>query len=253
MVDLINELSGKVAIVTGSARNIGRATAIELARAGASVIVNSRSSENLCHEVKTEIEDNGGSAAIAMGNIGDPEAAASIVETAVGAFGTVDILVNNAAVRSNLPLSEVDTIEWDRIAETCVKGSFNLSKLCIPLMIKRGGGAIVSLAGMSSYKGNAGRSHVMAAKEALMGLTRGLAIEFGPVNIRANTAVVGRFDTLRSANAPTHGFTQEPDIPLGRMGTPQDMANLIRFLVGPGSTYLSGQTIHLNGAALCPH
>jgi len=253
LVDLVNELVGKVAIVTGSARNIGRATAVELAWAGAAVIVNSRSSEDLCAEVKAEIEGNGGKAAVAMGNIGDPDAAKSIVDTAVSVFGGVDILINNAAVRSNVPLAELDQAEWDRIAETCVKGSFNLSKLCVPLMVERGGGAIVSLAGMSSYKGNAGRAHVMAAKDALMGLTRGLAIEFGPNNIRANTAVVGRFDTLRSASAPTHGFSEEPDIPLGRMGAPQDMANLIRFLVGPGATYLSGQTIHLNGASLCPH
>ncbi|MEK9683008.1 MAG: SDR family oxidoreductase [Rhodospirillaceae bacterium] len=253
MVDLVNELNGKVAIVTGSARNIGRATAIELARGGASVIINSRSSMDLCEQVKAEIEAAGGKAAIAMGNIGDEEIANAIVNKALDSFGGVDILVNNAAVRSNIPLLDLNQTEWDRISETCVRGSFNLSRLCIPSMVERGGGAIVSLAGMSSYRGNPGRSHVMAAKDALMGLTRGLAIEFGQKNIRANTAVVGRFDTLRSANAPTHGFSEEPDIPMGRMGTPQDMANLIRFLVGPGATYLSGQTIHLNGAALCPH
>jgi 3-oxoacyl-[acyl-carrier protein] reductase len=253
VVDLVNELNGKVAIVTGSARNIGRATAIELARGGASVIINSRSSMDLCEQVKEEIEAAGGKAAIAMGNIGDEKIATAIVSQALDSFGGVDILVNNAAVRSNIPLLGLNQTEWDRISEPCVRGSFNLSRLCIPSMVERGGGAIVSLAGMSSYRGNPGRAHVMAAKDALMGLTRGLAIEFGRKNIRANTAVVGRFDTLRSANAPTHGFSEEPDIPMGRMGTPQDMANLIRFLVGPGATYLSGQTIHLNGAALCPH
>lgn len=253
MVDQVNELFGKVAIVSGSARNIGRATAIELAKAGASLVVNARESKDLCEEVVTEIEAAGGKAISCLGDISDPEAVQNIVDDTVGAFGGVDILVNNAAVRSNIPFLEIDQDEWTRIAGTCLQGTLNLSRACIPLMIERGGGAIVSLAGLSSYKGSAGRSHVMATKDGLMGLTRGIAIEFGEKNIRANAAVVGRFDTVRSANALQSGFTTEPDIPLGRMGVAQDMADVIRFLVGPGSSYISGQTIHVNGAAYCPH
>ncbi len=253
MVDQVNELVGKVAIVSGSARNIGRATAIELAKAGASLVVNARESKDLCDEVVAEIEAAGGKAITCLGDISDPEAVQNIVDDTVAAFGGVDILVNNAAVRSNIPFLEIDQDEWTRIAGTCLQGTLNLSRACIPLMIERGGGAIVSLAGLSSYKGSAGRSHVMATKDGLMGLTRGIAIEFGEKNIRANAAVVGRFDTVRSANALQSGFTTEPDIPLGRMGVAQDMADVIRFLVGPGSSYISGQTIHVNGAAYCPH
>jgi len=253
MVDQVNELVGKVAIVSGSARNIGRATAIELAKAGASLVVNARESKDLCDEVVAEIEEAGGKAITCLGDISDPEKVQNIVDDTVAAFGGVDILVNNAAVRSNIPFLEIDQDEWTRIAGTCLQGTLNLSRACIPLMIERGGGAIVSLAGLSSYKGSAGRSHVMATKDGLMGLTRGIAIEFGEKNIRANAAVVGRFDTIRSANALQSGFTTEPDIPLGRMGVAQDMADVIRFLVGPGSSYISGQTIHVNGAAYCPH
>ena len=253
MVDQVNELVGKVAIVSGSARNIGRATAIELAKAGASLVVNARESKDLCDEVVAEIEAAGGKAMTCLGDISDPEAVQNIVDDTISAFGGVDILVNNAAVRSNIPFLEIDQDEWTRIAGTCLQGTLNLSRACIPLMIERGGGAIVSLAGLSSYKGSAGRSHVMATKDGLMGLTRGIAIEFGEKNIRANAAVVGRFDTVRSANALQSGFTTEPDIPLGRMGVAQDMADVIRFLVGPGSSYISGQTIHVNGAAYCPH
>ena len=253
MVDQVNELVGKVAIVSGSARNIGRATAIELAKAGASLVVNARESKDLCDEVVAEIEAAGGKAITCLGDISDPEAVQNIVDETISAFGGVDILVNNAAVRSNIPFLEIDQDEWTRIAGTCLQGTLNLSRACIPLMIERGGGAIVSLAGLSSYKGSAGRSHVMATKDGLMGLTRGIAIEFGEKNIRANAAVVGRFDTVRSANALQSGFTTEPDIPLGRMGVAQDMADVIRFLVGPGSSYISGQTIHVNGAAYCPH
>ena len=253
MVDQVNELVGKVAIVSGSARNIGRATAIELAKAGASLVVNARESKDLCDEVVAEIEAAGGKAITCLGDISDPEAVQNIVDDTISAFGGVDILVNNAAVRSNIPFLEIDQDEWTRIAGTCLQGTLNLSRACIPLMIERGGGAIVSLAGLSSYKGSAGRSHVMATKDGLMGLTRGIAIEFGEKNIRANAAVVGRFDTVRSANALQSGFTTEPEIPLGRMGVAQDMADVIRFLVGPGSSYISGQTIHVNGAAYCPH
>lgn len=104
----------------------------------------------MCYQVKTQIGGNGGSATIAMGNIGDPQSTNLIIETAVNGSATLDIMINNVAVRSNLPLSEVDTIDWDRIAETCLKGSFNLSKLRILLTIKRVGGAIVPLAGISS-------------------------------------------------------------------------------------------------------
>ena len=253
MVDLVNELEGKVAIVSGSARNIGRATAIELSKAGASLVVNARESRDLCDEVVAEIQKAGGKAITCLADVSDNEAVRNLVGNAVEEFGGVDILVNNAAVRSNIPFLEIDQEEWARIAGTCLQGTLNLSRACIPLMIERGGGAILSLAGLSSYKGSAGRSHVMATKDGLMGLTRGLAIEFGEKNIRANAAVVGRFDTVRSANSLQSGFTTEPDIPLGRMGVPQDMADVIRFLVGPGSAYITGQTIHINGGAYCPH
>ena len=253
MVDLVNELEGKVAIVSGSARNIGRAAAIELSKAGASLVVNARESRDLCDEVVAEIQKAGGKAITCLADVSDNEAVRNLVGNAVEEFGGVDILVNNAAVRSNIPFLEIDQEEWARIAGTCLQGTLNLSRACIPLMIERGGGAIVSLAGLSSYKGSVGRSHVMATKDGLMGLTRGLAIEFGEKNIRANAAVVGRFDTVRSANSLQSGFTTEPDIPLGRMGVPQDMADVIRFLVGPGSAYITGQTIHINGGAYCPH
>ena len=253
MVDLVNELNGKVAIVSGSSRNIGRATAIELAKGGASLVINARKSVNLCDEVVAEIGNMGGKAIAVVADISDANSVKKLVAKTVAKFGKVDILVNNAAVRSNIPFLEIDQTEWVRIAGTCLQGTLNLSRACIPHMIKEGGGAIVSLAGLSSYKGSPGRSHVMATKDGLMGLTRGIAIEFGEHNIRANAAVVGRFDTLRSANAPQSGYKTEPEIPLGRKGRPQDIADLIRFLVGPGASYISGQTIHVNGAAYCPH
>ena len=168
MVDLVNELNGKVAIVSGSSRNIGRATAIELAKGGASLVINARKSVNLCDEVVAEIGKLGGKAIAVVADISDANSVKKLVAKTVAKFGKVDILVNNAAVRSNIPFLEIDQTEWVRIAGTCLQGTLNLSRACIPHMIKEGGGAIVSLAGLSSYKGSPGRPHVMATKDGLI-------------------------------------------------------------------------------------
>jgi 3-oxoacyl-[acyl-carrier protein] reductase len=252
-VDLVRELEGKVAIVTGSARNIGRATARELAKAGASVVIHARQSRDLCEEAASEIIAEGGKALPYVADIRDAEAVRDMVAAATDAFGGIDILVNNAAMRSNQPFQEIDDESWERVVGTGLTGGFNMSRACVPGMIERGGGCIISLAGMSSYEGAMGRAHVMAAKAGLTALTCGLAIDLGSKGIRANTVVVGVFDTERSGNAPVSAHGDDVSIPLGRKGMPQDMANLIRFLVGPGAAYISGQTIHCNGAALCPH
>ena len=202
MVDLVNELEGQVAIVTGSARNIGRATAMELARAGASLVINARESKELCEEVAHAIEANGGRAIPVVADITDRDAVDGMVAEAVKAFGGVDILVNNAAVRANVGFVDLDEETWLRAFNTSMQGSFNMSKACVPYMIERGGGSVIAVGGLSAYKGAPGRSHVMAAKDGLIGLTRGLAMDLGPHNIRANTVVVGVFDTERNANAP---------------------------------------------------
>lgn len=253
MVDLVNELEGRVAIVTGSARNIGRATAMELAHAGASLVINARESKTLCEEVAHAIEATGGRAIPVVADITDRDAVEGMVAEAVKAFGGVDILVNNAAVRANVGFVDLDQETWQRSINTSVQGAFNTCKACVPHMLERGGGSVISVAGMASHQGVAKRAHVMAAKDGLIGLTRGLAIDLGPQNIRANVVVVGVFDTERGANAPVSGHAPDVGIPIGRKGVPQDMADLIRFLAGPGATYISGQTIHCNGAAYCPH
>ncbi len=253
MVDLVNELAGKVAIVTGSARNIGRATAKELARAGASVVVHARESKELCDEVVDEITADGGKAIACTADIRDVDAVAGLMAAALDAFGGIDILVNNAAMRSNVPFTEIDDENWDRIIGTTIQGAFNTCRASVPHIIKRGGGSIISVGGMAAHQGAAHRAHVMAAKAALGGLTRGLALDLGQYGIRANTVVVGVFDTVRGANAPVSSHPDDLKVPMGRLGVPQDMADLIRFMVGPGASYISGQTIHCNGAAYVPH
>jgi len=253
MVDLVNELEGKVALVTGSARNLGRATAEELARAGAAVVINARQAKALAEEVADGIVRAGGRALPIVADITDEDAVQAMVEAAVAELGGIDILVNNAANRNATRFEQMDRATWDLAMGAAVAGAFNVSRACVPHMIARGGGAVVSMGGMTSYTGSPGRSHTMAAKAALQGLTRGLAIDLGPRNIRANFVVVGVFETERAGSSsvvPTHH--EGISIPLGRKGAPQDIADLIRFLVGPGAGYISGQTIHVNGAAFCP-
>lgn len=253
MVELVNELAGTVAIVTGSARNIGRATALELARGGAALVINARVSKDLCEEVAHEIEAAGGLALPFVADITDPDAVTRMVAAAKSQFGGVDILVNNAAGRARKPFVDLDAETWDYALGAAFQGAFHMAKACVPSMIERHGGSIIGVGGLNSYRGQPERSHGMAAKGGLAGLTRGLAFDLGKHNIRSNFVVVGTFDTdLAGSSSSKTSSPEVSDIPLGRKGVPQDMADLIRFLVGPGASYISGQTIHVNGAAHCP-
>jgi len=254
MVDLVNELAGKVAIVTGSARNIGRATALELARAGASVVINARTARDLCEEVAHEVEALGVRALPFVADITDAGAVAAMVAAAKAELGGVDILVNNAAARSRVSFVELDDATWDFTLGASFQGAYRMCKACVPEMIARGGGAIIGVGGVGSYAGQTKRTHVMASKAGLGALMRGLAIDLGEHNIRANFVIVGHFDTELAGSGSAKGekFGDLTEIPLGRLGTPQDMADLIRFLVGPGASYISAQTIHVNGASYSP-
>ena len=128
-----------------------------------------------------------------------------------------------------------------------------MTRACVPHIIERGGGSIIGMGGLNSYRGHAGRSHVMAAKAGLGSFMRGLAMDLGEYNITANSVIVGTFDTERAGSSSASPPPSDVSgIPLGRLGVPMDIANLIRFLVGPGARYISGQTIHVNGAAHCP-
>jgi|APSaa5957512493_1039668.scaffolds.fasta_scaffold75793_1 3-oxoacyl-[acyl-carrier protein] reductase len=253
MAELEQELAGKVAIVTGSARNIGRATARELARAGAALIINARTSKDLCEQVAHEIISDGGRALPFITDITDADAVARMVGAATAEFGGVDILVNNAAVRGRKPFVELDAASWQLAMGAAFQGAFIMSHACAPHMIARGGGSIIGMGGLNSYRGQPERAHSMASKAGLAGLMRGLAFDLGKHNIRSNVVVVGTFDTDLAGSSSSK--TEPPNasaIPLGRLGVPQDVADLIRFLVGPRAGFISGQTIHLNGAEHCP-
>jgi 3-oxoacyl-[acyl-carrier protein] reductase len=253
VMDRNNELAGKVAIVTGSARNIGRATAEELARGGASLVINSVQAEDLCNEVVDGIRANGGKAIPFMADVRNADAVEAMAAAATAEFGGVDIMIHNAAVRSNIPFDDLDWDTFKISVDISIQGAFNLAKAVLPSMKQRGGGSIIGVGGMSSLAGSPGRSHVMAGKMGLNAFIRGLALDLAGDNIRANQVVVGTFDTVREGNPSSASIpaaavrSNTSKIPLGRLGAPQDMANLIRFLVGPGASYITGQTMHSNG------
>jgi len=253
MVDMVNELDGKVAIVTGSARNIGRATAEELARAGAALVINSVQAKDLCEEVVDGIRAAGGKAIPFLADVRDPDAVNAMAAAAVKEFGGIDIMVHNAAVRNNTSFEDMDLETFSTTVDISIYGMFHLAKAVLPSMKERGGGAIVGVGGMSSTRGAKTRSHTMAAKMGLNAFVRGLALDLAPYGIRANQVVVGTYDTVRENNpssAPRAALNLSADaIPLGRLGAPQDMADLVRFVVGPGASYITGQTIHSNGGA----
>ena len=196
------DLAGRVAIVTGSARNIGRAIALELARAGAAVIVNGRTAGAEAEAVAGEIRKSGGRAAVKMADVADPEAAASLIAAAVEAFGRLDILVNNASVRREMDFAELDYREWREIPSIMLDGAYLCSHAALPHLIASGSGAIVNIGGVSAYTGAAGRAHVIAAKAGVDGLTRALAHDLAPHGITVNCVAPGIIDTTREVRSP---------------------------------------------------
>ncbi|MBV9828546.1 MAG: SDR family oxidoreductase [Alphaproteobacteria bacterium] len=241
-------LAGKVAIVTGAGKNIGKAIALALARDGAAVVVNGRGDRAIIEETVSEIEALGGRALPHLADVSKQDAVAGLVEAAVKAFGGIDIAVNNAGLRRQTPFLEMSLEEWREILAVALDGAFILAKAVAPEMIKRGGGSIVGLSGISHHAGARNRVHVNASKAGLEGFIRGLAMELAPHNITANCVAPGSIDTVRGASAGgPQGRAMSRDIPLGHQGRSEDIAATVRFLVGPEGHYITGQTIHVNG------
>lgn len=243
------ELEGKVALITGAGRNIGRATALALAAAGAAVAVNTRQSQDAATAVAREIRDAGGDADVFMADIADAKAVRTMVDRIADKWGRLDILVLNASVRKETPFLDISYDEWRMIMGISLDGSFYLTQACIPHMIKAGGGSIVTLAGMVSLSGAKRRIHGSVAKHGMIGLTRGIAREFGEHGIRANCIAPGQMNTPR---APGRAPRADPKatIPLGRPGEPEEIASAVRFLCGSGASFINGQTIQVNGGQM---
>jgi 3-oxoacyl-[acyl-carrier protein] reductase len=244
-------MSDRVAIVTGSARNIGRAIAVRLARAGTAVIVNGRTSRPEADAVADEIRATGGQAAVHMADVTDPAAVEGLVAAAIEQFGRLDVVVNNASVRREVDFAELDYREWRTILASTLDAAYLCCHAALPHLKASGSGAVVNIGGLSSFTGAARRAHVIAAKAGLVGFTRALAFDLAPHHVTVNCVAPGLINTVRaSGKEPAHHA--EHKTLAGRRGAPEDVAALVGFLCGPDARYITGQTIHANGGAFLP-
>jgi 3-oxoacyl-[acyl-carrier protein] reductase len=244
-----NELDGKVAIVTGSGRNIGRAIARQLAQDGATIIVNVRSNTSEANAVVHEIREAGGRALGVIGDIADPEMAKALADAALNYFGRIDILVNNAALRREKPFAEMSYAEWREIMDVTLDGAFHCVKACLPALQKSGAGTIVNIGGLSAHTGAKDRAHVVTAKAGIIGFTRALACDLASDDITVNCVVPGLIGTPRPKDKPEPAHHLTHHTLTGARGRPEDVAAAVRFLCGPGARYITGQAIHSNGGA----
>jgi 3-oxoacyl-[acyl-carrier protein] reductase len=246
---MTNELTGKVAIVTGAGRNIGRAIALALANGGASIVVNARSNRAEAEAVVSEIESSGGMALVHIGDVSDAKAVQAMAETAVEHFGRIDILINNAAVRREKSFADMDHAEWREILDVTLDGAFHCAKACLSALKKSGTGTIVNIGGLSAHTGAANRAHVVTAKAGIIGFTRALAHDLASDGITVNCVVPGLIGTPRPTDKPEPAHHLTHQTITGERGRPEDVAATVRFLCGPGARYINGQAIHANGGA----
>lgn len=241
-------LKGKVALVTGAARGIGKEIALTLAKAGAAVIVNYNGSKERAEAVVKEIEDMGGSALAYKCNVADDEESANMVKEVLAQYGKVDILVNNAGItRDNLIMRMTDA-DYDAVLDTNLKGAFHMIRHLSRAFIKQRSGKIINISSVSGVMGNAGQANYAASKAGLIGLTKSVARELASRNICVNAVAPGFIQT-EMTEVLSEGVQEnlKQMIPLGKMGSPKDVANMVLFLAGENSNYITGQVIHVDG------
>jgi 3-oxoacyl-[acyl-carrier protein] reductase len=244
---MTQELAGRVAIVTGAGRNIGRGIALALADGGAAVVVNARSNLKEAEAVAGEIERSGGKALAVTADVADAGAVGTMVAAAAGKFGRIDILVNNAAVRVEQAFEGMTLAQWRAVTSIILDGAFNCVQACLPHLKRSGSGAIVNIGGLSAHTGAAHRPHVVTAKAGIVGFTRALAHELADARIRVNTVTPGIMAAPRPAGQPEPQHHARVQALVGRRGEPADIAAAVRFLCGPGASFITGQNIQVNG------
>ncbi|WP_114964263.1 SDR family NAD(P)-dependent oxidoreductase [Alkalilacustris brevis] len=242
-------LDGRVAVVTGSGRNIGRAIALRLAADGAAVVVNARSNQAEMDEVIAEIKAQGGRAAGCLTDVADEAGVQRLIDTAVDSFGGLDILVNNAAVRHEGPLEEITLADWHHILGIILDGSFLCARAAAPHLKRSPAGTIVNIGGMTGGSGAADRVHVVTGKAGLEGLTKALAWDLAPHDVTVNLIHPGMVDTSRgsSSSKAVPGHHKDRRTLLGRLGTSEEIAGMVAAFCGPDGRYTTGQVLHVNG------
>lgn len=240
-------LSGKTALVTGAAQGIGRDIALALATDGANVAI---CDVNLDAAQKTagDIETKGGKSLALKANVAASADVTAMVDGVVEKFGRIDILVNNAGITRDGLILRMKDEDWDLVLSINLKGSFLCAKAALKYMTKQRAGTIINIASIVGAMGNAGQANYVASKAGLIGLTKTIAREYANRNVTANAVAPGFIDTAMTQALPEN-VRQElaKQIPMGKLGTPEDVANAVRFLASPGAAYITGQVIHVNG------
>lgn len=242
------ELSGKVALVTGASRGIGRAIALRLADRGATVLVNYNGSREKALEVVAEVEANGGSAEAVGCDVSDFTACGNMIEALLKKYEHVDILVNNAGITRDNLILRMKEEEFDQVVNTNLKGAFNTIRHLSRQFLKQKSGKIINISSVSGVLGNAGQANYSASKAGVIGLTKSVARELASRGICVNAIAPGFVETEMTAKLPEK--TREAavaSVPMGRMGKPEEIAELVAFLAGSGSDYITGQVICVDG------
>lgn len=242
------DLTGKVALVTGAGLGLGRAISCRLAENGAKVVANDVVSENGKKTVET-IKSAKGEASFVKADISNWDNAKELIEKVVEIYGKIDILVNNAGITRDMLMRDMKESDWDSVLNINLKGAFNCSKFATPYMVKQKYGKIVNLSSRA-HLGNPGQANYSASKAGIIGLTKSMALEFGRYNINVNAVAPGMINTEGVRGLAKYEMVVERALkitPLKRIGEPEDVANLVHFLVSDYSSYITGEIIHITG------
>jgi len=244
------QLSGEIALVTGASRGIGLAIALELGRQGA-IVIGTATSTDGADRISTTFQENGIKGRGAALNITDQHAIDALVSELTQSPGAPTILVNNAGITRDNLLMRMSDEEWDAIMETNLKGVFRMTKACLRPMTKARRGRIINISSVVGAMGNAGQCNYAAAKAGVLGFTRALAREVGSRSVTVNAVAPGFIDTDMTRALPeAQRALLAQQIPLGRLGSPEDIAHAVAFLASPGAAYITGTTLHVNGGML---
>jgi 3-oxoacyl-[acyl-carrier protein] reductase len=241
------DLSDKICIVTGGSRGIGKSICIELAKAGATVVVNFFSNENAAREVVEEIRAMGRKADAYKADVSNYEQAVKMADDVYGKFGKIDILVNNAGITRDTLLLRMSEKDWDDVINTNLKGIYNTTKGTVKYMIKQREGRIINIASIVGIYGNAGQANYAAAKAGIIGFTKALAKELGSRGITVNAIAPGFIKTDMTSSLIDKNPSIEDRIPMKRLGIPEDVAGAVAFLASKKASYITGQVIAIDG------